>query len=121
MSLPSAASNGTRTISVPRSATISPQRWSATAGVPATSFVETTVSLPESLVVTLHLGLLVLAIAAALPVLGRRRAVVGGLVVSQLLTLYITPVVYLYMDRLKARLRGPAKAGQFTGEWQGAK
>jgi HAE1 family hydrophobic/amphiphilic exporter-1 len=52
-------------------------------------------------------------------------AVVGGLVVSQLLTLYITPVFYLYMERLRhwgervrARLQGqketaaqPAKIG----------
>ena len=33
-------------------------------------------------------------------------AVVGGLVVSQFLTLYITPVVYVYMDRLTRWLAG---------------
>ncbi len=30
--------------------------------------------------------------------------IVGGLIVSQLLTLFTTPVVYLFFDRLRARM-----------------
>ncbi len=37
-------------------------------------------------------------------------AIVGGLVVSQMLTLFTTPVIYLYLDRLRGRFtrRQPA-------------
>jgi multidrug efflux pump subunit AcrB len=36
-------------------------------------------------------------------------AIVGGLLVSQSLTLFTTPVIYLYLDRLGQWLRGSAK------------
>ncbi len=39
-------------------------------------------------------------------------AIVGGLAVSQMLTLYTTPVVYLYLDELRLWLLRAAKAGQ---------
>ena len=36
-------------------------------------------------------------------------AMVGGLIVSQALTLYTTPVVFLYLDRLNAWFTGAAR------------
>ena len=42
--------------------------------------------------------------------------IIGGLVVSQVLTLYTTPVVYLFMDRLGTRLRGRPSATPLRAE-----
>jgi len=39
-------------------------------------------------------------------------AVVGGLLLSQLLTLYITPVIYVYLDRFSAHIGGRSAPGQ---------
>ena len=38
-------------------------------------------------------------------------SIVGGLLVSQVLTLFTTPVIYLAFDRIAARLRGHSPAG----------
>jgi multidrug efflux pump len=38
--------------------------------------------------------------------------IIGGLIVSQMLTLFTTPIVYIYMDRLQSWLQGVRKHGQ---------
>jgi hydrophobe/amphiphile efflux-1 (HAE1) family protein len=43
-------------------------------------------------------------------------SIVGGLMVSQILTLYTTPVIYLYMDRLQMRFRRRKPAPVIPGE-----
>jgi multidrug efflux pump subunit AcrB len=43
-------------------------------------------------------------------------AIIGGLIFSQALTLYTTPVIYLYLDRLSVRLRGQQFPAPARGE-----
>jgi multidrug efflux pump len=43
-------------------------------------------------------------------------AIIGGLIVSQMLTLFTTPVIYLYFDRLAVRLTGPRPANPIVPE-----
>jgi multidrug efflux pump len=40
--------------------------------------------------------------------------IIGGLLVSQVLTLYTTPVIYLFMDNLRLKVQGDKRARLFT-------
>ena len=40
------------------------------------------------------------------------RFIVGGLIVSQVLTLFTTPVVYLWFDRMQRAMRRPTVTGR---------
>jgi multidrug efflux pump len=41
-------------------------------------------------------------------------SIIGGLLVSQVLTLYTTPVIYLFMDNLRLKIQGDKEARLFT-------
>ena len=43
-------------------------------------------------------------------------AIVGGLIVSQVLTIFTTPVIYLMFDRLAKRVAGPKSEQRLAGD-----
>jgi hydrophobic/amphiphilic exporter-1 (mainly G- bacteria), HAE1 family len=43
-------------------------------------------------------------------------SVVGGLVISQIVTLYITPIIYLYLERVQQRFAGKSKLPPMVAE-----
>ncbi|HVT40516.1 MAG TPA: efflux RND transporter permease subunit, partial [Gemmatimonadaceae bacterium] len=64
-------------------------------------------------------GTLPIALGAGTGAESRRPlgiAVVGGLAFSQVVTLYVTPVIYTYFDAAIARFRRPTTAGAAAGE-----
>jgi multidrug efflux pump len=40
----------------------------------------------------------------------------GGLILSQIFTLYTTPVIYLFLDRLRVRLRESMTGAPWRGD-----
>ena len=43
-------------------------------------------------------------------------SIIGGLIVSQILTLYTTPVIYLFMDTMRLKLKGESRAPMLRPE-----